>query len=287
MDRGVEVDHVTVDRWVQRFTPPLADAARFARHSPGDGWFVDETYVRVNGIWRYVYRAIDQDGQVIDVLVSARRDAATARRFFHRALTMLKVTPSEVVTDAAPIYPAVLEELMPAGVASRRTAREQSDRGRPQSAQTPAQTDARTSNRPNRAGDHRRDRTSAAAEHEPEPTARPAPATTHAADRPDDAAQRPRGAAPSTRRPSRTRPAPLAATNQHPNCAQVQQPNNHAADPAVKPQKACSRPVQPVLARYKQGWSVTAGRGWRAAYSVAEWISRTIATAQWAWCSSC
>jgi transposase-like protein len=59
----------------------------FARHSPGDRWFVDETYVRVNGIWPYVYRAIDQDGQVIDVLVSARRDAATAPRFFHRALT--------------------------------------------------------------------------------------------------------------------------------------------------------------------------------------------------------
>ena len=76
-------------------------------------WFVDETYVRVNGIWRYVYRAIDQYGQVIDVLVSARRDAATARRFFQRALTSLKVTPVEVVTDAAPIYPAVLEELLP------------------------------------------------------------------------------------------------------------------------------------------------------------------------------
>ena len=64
-------------------------------------------------MWRYVYRAIDQDGQVIDVLVSARRDAATARRFFRRALTMLKVTPTEVVTDAAPIYPAVVEELIP------------------------------------------------------------------------------------------------------------------------------------------------------------------------------
>jgi transposase-like protein len=94
-------------------TPLLADAARFARHAPGDRWFVDETYVRVNGVWRYVYRAIDQNGQVIDVLVSARRDAATARRFFQRALTVLKVMPSEVVTDAAPIYPAVLEELIP------------------------------------------------------------------------------------------------------------------------------------------------------------------------------
>jgi transposase-like protein len=111
VERGVEVDLVTVYRWVQRFTPLLRDAARFARHSPGDMWFVDETYVKVNGVWRYVYRAIDQDEQVIDVLVSARRDADSARRFFQRALTTLKVTPSEVVTDAAAIYPAVLEEL--------------------------------------------------------------------------------------------------------------------------------------------------------------------------------
>ena len=114
VERGVEVDHVTVYRWVQRFAPLLADAARFARHSPGDRWFVDETYVKVNGVWRYVYRAIDQDRQVIDVVVSTRRDAANARRFFQRALATLKVTPTEVVTDAAAIYPAVLDELIPA-----------------------------------------------------------------------------------------------------------------------------------------------------------------------------
>ena len=113
VERGVDVDQVTVFRWVQRFTPLLADAARFARRSPGDRWFVDETYVKVNGVWRYVYRAIDQDGQVIDVLVSTHRDADGARRFFQRALSMLKVTPSEVVTDAAAIYPAVLDELIP------------------------------------------------------------------------------------------------------------------------------------------------------------------------------
>jgi transposase-like protein len=64
-------------------------------------------------MWRYVYRAVDQHGQVIDVLLSARRDAAAARRFFARALRTLK-TPSEVVTDAAPVYPAVLDHLMPA-----------------------------------------------------------------------------------------------------------------------------------------------------------------------------
>jgi transposase-like protein len=70
-ERGVEVDHVTVYRWVPRFASLLADAARFARHAPGDRWFVDETYVKVNGVWRYVYRAIDQYGQVIDVLLTA------------------------------------------------------------------------------------------------------------------------------------------------------------------------------------------------------------------------
>jgi IS6 family transposase len=113
-ERGVEVDHVTVYRWVQRFTPLLADAARFARRSPGHRWFVDETYVKVAGVWRYVYRAIDQYGQVIDVLMSARRDAVTARRFFTRALTTLKTAPVEVVTDAAPVYPAVLSDLVPA-----------------------------------------------------------------------------------------------------------------------------------------------------------------------------
>jgi transposase-like protein len=113
VERGVEVDHVTVFRWVQRFTPLLADAARFARHSPGDRWHVDETYVKVNGAWRYVYRAVDQHGQVIDVLVSVRRDADAARRFLHRALSTLKVKPTEVVTDAAAVYPAVLDELIP------------------------------------------------------------------------------------------------------------------------------------------------------------------------------
>ena len=127
-ERGVEVDHVTVFRWVQRFTPLLVDAARCCRHSPGDRWFVDETYVRVNGVWRYVYRAVDQHGQVIDTLVSARRDAHGTRRFFQQALSTLKVTPNEVVTDAAAIYPAGARRTAPVGVASRRAVRPQPDR---------------------------------------------------------------------------------------------------------------------------------------------------------------
>jgi transposase-like protein len=113
-ERGVEVDHVTIYRWVQRFTPLLAEAARPCRHAVGDRWFVDETYVKVAGQWRYVYRAIDQFCQVIDVFVSPRRDISAARRFFERAIGTTKVTPVEVVTDQAAVYPGVLAELAPA-----------------------------------------------------------------------------------------------------------------------------------------------------------------------------
>ena len=113
-ERGVEVDHVTIYRWVQRFTPLLADAARPCRHRVGDRWQVDETYVKVAGRWHYVYRAIDQFGQVIDVFVCARRDANAARRFFEQALRTTSIAPAEVTTDQAPVYPAVLEELLPA-----------------------------------------------------------------------------------------------------------------------------------------------------------------------------
>jgi transposase-like protein len=113
-ERGVEVDHVTVCRWVQRFTPLLAEAARPCRHAVGNRWQMDETYVKVAGRWCYVYRAIDQFGQVIDIFVSAQRNGRAARRFFERAIGTTKITPVEVVTDHAPVYPAVLEELLPA-----------------------------------------------------------------------------------------------------------------------------------------------------------------------------
>jgi IS6 family transposase len=72
-ERGIEVDHVTVFRWLQRFTPLLADAARPCRHAIGNRWFADETYVKIAGTWRYVYRAVDQHGQIIDVYVSPKR----------------------------------------------------------------------------------------------------------------------------------------------------------------------------------------------------------------------
>jgi transposase-like protein len=112
-ERGITVDHVTVYRWVQTFTSEFIDAARPARHSTGDRWFVDETYVKVAGRWTYLYRAVDQHGQVIDVLVCERRDGAAARAFFARALRSGPL-PVEVTTDRAPVYPRVIDELAPA-----------------------------------------------------------------------------------------------------------------------------------------------------------------------------
>ena len=111
-ERGITVDHVSVYRWVQRFTPLLIDAAQPCRHAPGDRWFVDETYVKIAGRWVYLYRAIDQFGQVIDVLVAEKRDLAATRRFFTRALEH-SPRPGEVSTDRASTYPRVFDELLP------------------------------------------------------------------------------------------------------------------------------------------------------------------------------
>ena len=111
-ERGVDVDHVTIYRWVQRFTPLVIEAARPCRHSVGDRWFVDETYVRVAGVWRYVYRAVDQRGQVIDIYVSRRLNITSARRFFQ---TMIegRDRPREVTTDLAAPLLRVVDELLP------------------------------------------------------------------------------------------------------------------------------------------------------------------------------
>jgi transposase, IS6 family len=111
-ERGIIVDHVTIYRWVQTFTAEFIDAGRPARHATGDRWFIDETYVKVAGRWIYLHRAVDQHGQVIDVLVSTRRDTTAARAFFARALRCA-TAPVEVTTDRAPVYPRVVHELVP------------------------------------------------------------------------------------------------------------------------------------------------------------------------------
>ena len=95
---------------MQRFTPLLVDAAGPCRHVVGRRWFVDETYVKVAGVWRYVYRAVDEHGQVIDTLVSRRRDIAAARSFF-TATVDAHGQPDEVVTDRAAALAYVIAEL--------------------------------------------------------------------------------------------------------------------------------------------------------------------------------
>src|SRR6266516_1810591 len=125
-ERGVEVDHVSIYPVGGAVHAAAADAAKPCRHTVGDRWFVDETDVKVAGRWRYVDRAIDQFGQVIDVFVSPPRDTKAARRFFQRAIGAIKVTPVEVTTGQAPVYPAVLEALVP--VAWHRTDRYANDR---------------------------------------------------------------------------------------------------------------------------------------------------------------
>ncbi len=111
-ERGVEVDHVSIYRWVQRFAPEFA--LGLDSTSTGDRWHVDETYLKVGGTWRYLFRAIDQFGQVIDVFLSPRRDAGAARRFLEGAIDRTRISPVEVTTDRYRVYPGALAELLPA-----------------------------------------------------------------------------------------------------------------------------------------------------------------------------
>ena len=112
-ERGIMVDRSTVYRWVQRFLPLFAKAARFHRQPVGRKWRVDETYCRLNGRWAYCYRAIDQDSQVVDPYFSERRNAAAARVFFEWAIAETGLTPERVITDRARCYPPALRAVLP------------------------------------------------------------------------------------------------------------------------------------------------------------------------------
>src|SRR3712207_4166431 len=115
-DRGVQVDHVTLYRWVQRFAPELERQLRRHLRPCRGPWHVDETYLRVAGQWRYLYRAVDGTGQTIDFLLCARRDKKAAKRFFRRALGRANTRqPREIVTDRLTSYPGALRALERAG----------------------------------------------------------------------------------------------------------------------------------------------------------------------------
>lgn len=112
-ERGVSVDPSTIYDWVRAFTPRFMAAAQGHRSAIGRRWRVDETYLKIGKKWRYLYRAIDEHGQIIDVFLSDRRNADAARAFFKQAIDAGGVTPSCVTTDKAKSYPKAMHALLP------------------------------------------------------------------------------------------------------------------------------------------------------------------------------
>ena len=120
-ERGLAADHTTIWRWVQRYGAELEQRLRRHLKPTNKSWRVDETYVRVQGRWCYLYRAIDSSGATIDFLLSAVRDADTAKRLFRKALSdPAHPQPRVINTDRAPIYSAAIPDLKQEGTLSRR-----------------------------------------------------------------------------------------------------------------------------------------------------------------------
>jgi transposase-like protein len=112
-ERGVTVDPSTVYDWVRAFTPRFIAAARAFRSWVGQRWQVDETYIKVGTRWHYLYRAIDEHGQIVDVYLSHRRNAVVAQAFFEAAIDTSTVTPTRVTSDKAKCYPPALRAVLP------------------------------------------------------------------------------------------------------------------------------------------------------------------------------
>src|SRR5499425_1360777 len=120
-ERGLHADHVTVWRWVQRYAPEMERRLRSRLRPTNDSWRVDETYIRVKGKWVYLYQAVDSTGATIDFLLSTRRDAAAAKRFFQKALRWPgHPRPRVINVDGNPSYPKVISELKRTGELGRR-----------------------------------------------------------------------------------------------------------------------------------------------------------------------
>jgi len=115
-DRGVAVDHTTLFRWVQAYAAELEQRARRHLRPCTGSWRVDETYIKVKDAWTYLYRALDSLGQTIDFLLSAQRDAASAKRFFRKALAQPHtVNPRTITVDKNPAYPRAVADMKRAG----------------------------------------------------------------------------------------------------------------------------------------------------------------------------
>jgi len=111
-ERGLSVDHSTINRWVLQYGPELDQRCRRHLRPTNDSWKVDETYVKVKGEWKYLYRAVDSSGQTLDFMLSAKRDAKAAKRFLKKALKARHTeTPRVINVDKNAAYPAATNDL--------------------------------------------------------------------------------------------------------------------------------------------------------------------------------
>ncbi|MFD4859838.1 IS6 family transposase [Streptomyces atratus] len=112
LQRGISVSYETVRRWCLKFGQAYADGLRRRRPRPGDKWHLDEVFIKANGELKYLWRAVDQNGNVLDILVQNRRDKAAARRFFRHLIKKTRTVPRVVVTDKLRSYSAAHREVM-------------------------------------------------------------------------------------------------------------------------------------------------------------------------------
>ena len=111
-ERGVEVDHSTINRWVLKYAPELDKRIRPHLRSTNDSWRVDETYIKVKGQWKYLYRAVDSEGNTLDFLLRAKRDATAAERFLRKTLNASHTqSPRVINVDKNAAYPAAVDDL--------------------------------------------------------------------------------------------------------------------------------------------------------------------------------
>ncbi len=119
-ERGISVDPSTIFRWVQRYAPELEKRVRPYQGHRSGSWRVDETYVRVGGRWRYLFRAVDKHGQLIDFMLSDRRNTRAAYRFLRKAIKMMgDYPPSSLTTDRLASYPKAIRRLQSEGLLSK------------------------------------------------------------------------------------------------------------------------------------------------------------------------
>ena len=113
LERGVVVSHEAIGLWSLKFGAEFARRLRHRRGKCGDIWHLDEVFCKINGTLVYLWRAVDQEGEVLDILVQSRRNARAAKRFFKKLLKGLRYSPRKIITDRLPSYTSAHRELIP------------------------------------------------------------------------------------------------------------------------------------------------------------------------------